>query len=98
MERYRKIVKGSFFVLYLILVLSISSLASAEDKISKYVCACGSKCDCGTMADKPGKCVCGKEMERKEFSKCPICGRWLQSKEGETSTLQKTREKEAPSF
>ena len=29
---------------------------------AKYVCACGPQCDCDTISQKPGKCVCGKEM------------------------------------
>jgi len=29
----------------------------------KYACACGAGCNCGTISQKPGKCVCGKEMK-----------------------------------
>lgn len=29
---------------------------------AKYACACGPQCDCDTISQKPGKCVCGKEM------------------------------------
>ena len=29
----------------------------------KYFCACGSGCDCNTISQKPGKCVCGNEMK-----------------------------------
>ncbi|RJR48398.1 MAG: hypothetical protein C4567_00020 [Deltaproteobacteria bacterium] len=29
---------------------------------AKYACACGHQCDCDTISQKPGKCVCGKEM------------------------------------
>jgi hypothetical protein len=29
----------------------------------KYVCACGPECDCGTISQKPGNCVCGKPMK-----------------------------------
>ena len=29
----------------------------------KYMCACGPSCDCGTISQTPGKCVCGKEMK-----------------------------------
>jgi hypothetical protein len=28
----------------------------------KYVCACGEKCPCKMISQKPGKCTCGKEM------------------------------------
>jgi hypothetical protein len=33
----------------------------------KYVCGCGSSCDCGTSADKPGACGCGKPMIYKKI-------------------------------
>jgi hypothetical protein len=29
----------------------------------KYACACGAGCDCGTISQNPGNCVCGKEMK-----------------------------------
>jgi hypothetical protein len=29
----------------------------------KYMCACGPSCNCGTISQKPGKCVCGSEMK-----------------------------------
>jgi hypothetical protein len=31
-----------------------------------YMCACGKECDCGTISQKPGKCVCGKPMKKVE--------------------------------
>lgn len=31
-----------------------------------YACACGAGCDCGTISQKPGKCVCGSEMKKVE--------------------------------
>jgi hypothetical protein len=30
------------------------------DKV--YVCACGEKCDCGTISKKSGKCGCGRDL------------------------------------
>lgn len=30
--------------------------------VAKFACACGPECDCDTISQKPGKCVCGKEM------------------------------------
>ena len=30
----------------------------------KYACACGAGCACGTISQKPGKCVCGKDMKK----------------------------------
>jgi hypothetical protein len=32
----------------------------------KYACNCGPNCTCGTISQKPGKCVCGKEMKKVE--------------------------------
>jgi hypothetical protein len=31
-----------------------------------YACACGKGCDCNTISQKPGKCVCGKPMKKVE--------------------------------
>jgi hypothetical protein len=33
---------------------------------AKYACDCGEACECGTISQKPGKCVCGKEMKKVE--------------------------------
>lgn len=32
--------------------------------VGLYACACGEGCDCGTISQKPGKCVCGKPMKK----------------------------------
>jgi hypothetical protein len=32
--------------------------------VGLYSCACGKGCDCGTISQKPGKCVCGKPMKK----------------------------------
>ena len=29
----------------------------------KYMCACGPSCNCGTISQNPGKCVCGNDMK-----------------------------------
>jgi hypothetical protein len=34
--------------------------------VGLYMCACGADCDCGTISQKPGKCVCGKPMKKVE--------------------------------
>lgn len=34
-----------------------------------YVCGCGKKCDCDSMAMKPGKCTCGKPMVKGTVTK-----------------------------
>lgn len=31
--------------------------------VGKYYCACGPQCDCNTISQNPGKCVCGTEMK-----------------------------------
>jgi hypothetical protein len=31
---------------------------------AKYACACGPKCDCDAISQKPGKCPCGTEMKK----------------------------------
>jgi hypothetical protein len=32
--------------------------------VGLYMCACGAGCDCGTISQKPGNCVCGKPMKK----------------------------------
>jgi len=34
--------------------------------VGLYSCACGEGCKCGTISQKPGKCVCGKPMKKAE--------------------------------
>lgn len=34
-----------------------------------YVCGCGEKCDCGTMARKEGKCSCKKDLVKATVTK-----------------------------
>jgi len=29
----------------------------------KYICACGPTCNCGTISQNPGKCVCGNDLK-----------------------------------
>jgi hypothetical protein len=33
----------------------------------KYTCACGPSCNCGTISQNPGKCVCGTDMKPVEM-------------------------------
>jgi hypothetical protein len=37
--------------------------ARAFNTVGKYACACEPSCDCNTISQNPGKCVCGKEMK-----------------------------------
>jgi hypothetical protein len=55
-------------VMLLIVTLVLPAIA-AESNVRElkvgdqvYVCNCGEKCPCDSMANKPGKCNCGKEM------------------------------------
>lgn len=34
--------------------------------VGKYVCNCPKGCDCNTISQHPGKCVCGVEMKKVE--------------------------------
>lgn len=29
----------------------------------KYICSCGLSCNCGTISQHPGKCVCGNDLK-----------------------------------
>jgi hypothetical protein len=33
----------------------------------KFMCACGPSCNCGTISQNPGKCVCGNDMKPVEM-------------------------------
>ena len=33
------------------------------DTQGKYICGCGPTCNCGTISQNPGKCVCGADMK-----------------------------------
>ena len=41
----------------------VESRGRGFKRTGKYACACGEACNCGTIAQKPGKCVCGLEMK-----------------------------------
>ena len=44
---------------------AVIKTASAErtfKTVGKYACACGPTCDCGSISQNPGNCVCGKPM------------------------------------
>lgn len=32
--------------------------------VGAYMCACGGGCDCNTISQSPGNCVCGKPMKK----------------------------------
>jgi hypothetical protein len=52
--------------------------AKKEERIFKtiglYSCACGEGCKCGTISQKPGKCVCGKAMKKVEANPSTMQG------------------------
>ncbi|MFA5111383.1 MAG: hypothetical protein WC443_08270 [Desulfobaccales bacterium] len=35
----------------------------AFNTVGKYMCNCGPSCNCGTISQNPGKCVCGNDMK-----------------------------------
>ena len=41
----------------------VESRGKGFKRTGKYACACREACDCGTIAQKPGKCICGHEMK-----------------------------------
>lgn len=55
----------------------VTASPAAEDKRSSYFCSCDqTKCDCRFHSQKPGKCICGKElrpMTAKYACDCPGC-------------------------
>jgi hypothetical protein len=48
-----KVVKGKAYV-------TIDGKTQVFKTTGKYVCACGAGCNCGTISQTPGNCVCGK--------------------------------------
>jgi hypothetical protein len=38
----------------------------------KYVCACGSGCNCDTVSQSPGKCSCGSELKEVGAAKSKV--------------------------
>ncbi len=50
-----KVVKGKAYV-------TVDGKTLTFKTTGKYACACGAGCDCGTISQKPGDCVCGKPM------------------------------------
>jgi len=51
-----KVVKGKAYV-------TVDGKTRIFKTTGKYACACGAGCDCGTISQKPGNCVCGKPMK-----------------------------------
>ncbi|MHC1728194.1 MAG: hypothetical protein AB9866_19680 [Syntrophobacteraceae bacterium] len=47
-------------------VIKIKKKEQTFKTIGVYSCACGKDCNCGTISQKPGKCVCGKPMKKAE--------------------------------
>ena len=41
----------------------VESRGRGFKRVGKYTCRCGETCNCGTISQKPGKCVCGIEMK-----------------------------------
>jgi hypothetical protein len=41
----------------------VESRGRGFKRVGKYTCGCGETCNCGTISQKLGKCVCGVEMK-----------------------------------
>ena len=74
------------FGLTLLLILGVMGIAAAETakmdlKVgdSVYACNCGEDCPCYTMAKKPGKCACDKEMVEAKVTKVEDGKAYLQA-------------------
>ena len=44
-------------------VIYVESRGRGFKRVGKYTCGCGETCNCSTISQKPGKCVCGIEMK-----------------------------------
>ena len=44
-------------------IVMVNGKEQAFKTTGKFQCACGPKCDCDTISQKPGKCACGKTLE-----------------------------------
>jgi hypothetical protein len=68
--------KKSLLILAVVFSLVAAALAFAANpkpvfKVGQevYACNCGPECPCNTIANKPGKCVCGTEMVKAKVVK-----------------------------
>lgn len=43
-------------------VIKIAAAERTFKTVGKFACACGPTCDCGSISQNPGNCVCGKPM------------------------------------
>ena len=57
-----KVVKGKAYV-------TVDGKTQVFKTTGKYVCACGAGCNCGTISQKQGACVCGKPMKAVDSNK-----------------------------
>jgi hypothetical protein len=72
MKKAFLVVLGIIFTMGLIAAVSFADSGSKMDvKVGDeiYVCNCGEKCACGTIALKPGNCTCGKPMVKTKVTK-----------------------------
>jgi hypothetical protein len=71
--------KKILFSLFVASLLLVAVIAFADKTIpvykkgdSVYVCTCGDACDCKTMANKEGKCSCGKALGKGTVSSVEV--------------------------
>lgn len=43
-------------------VVKVKGAEQTFPMTGKYVCGCGSGCDCNYISQNPGKCACGKDL------------------------------------
>ena len=44
-------------------MIYVESREKGYKRVGKYACNCGEACNCGTISQSPGKCVCGMDMK-----------------------------------
>jgi hypothetical protein len=62
----------AYLAAVIFLAIIVAGLVSAKEEANAkfavgdtvYVCPCGAGCACGTISQKPGKCVCGNDMTK----------------------------------
>lgn len=45
-------------------MIAINGKERSFKTTGKYQCACGPDCNCDTISQQPGKCGCGKELQK----------------------------------
>jgi hypothetical protein len=60
----KPLVKGTVTeVTETVAMINIDGKVQSFKTVGMYQCACGPKCNCDTISQKPGKCGCGVELK-----------------------------------